>query len=42
MKKILIGISVLASVAVAAVFLLVGNVDKIVKGAIENRGSNPK
>ena len=39
MKKIVIGISVLAIVAVAGVFVLVGNLDKIVKGAIETIGS---
>ncbi len=39
MKKILIGISVLVVAAVVALFVLVGNLDKIVKGAIENIGS---
>lgn len=39
MRKIVVGISVLAVAAIVTVFLLVGNLDKIVKGAIETIGS---
>ncbi len=39
MKKILIGIAVLVIVAAIALYLLVGNLDKILKGAIEGAGS---
>lgn len=39
MKKILIGIGVLIVVAAVALYLLVGNLDKILKGAIEGAGT---
>jgi hypothetical protein len=39
MKKILIGIAGLAVVAAIALYLLVGNLDKILKGAIEGVGT---
>jgi hypothetical protein len=39
MKKILIGFTVLVVLVVVAVFVLIGNIDKIVKGAIEGVGS---
>jgi hypothetical protein len=39
MKKILIGIAGLALVAAIALYLLVGNLDKILKGAIEGVGT---
>ena len=40
MKKILIGIAILALIAGVAVFVLVGNLDKIVKGSLETIGSD--
>lgn len=39
MKKILIGIAALLIVGAIALYLLVGNLDKILKGAIEGAGS---
>ena len=39
MKKILIVFAGLAVIAVIALYLLVGNLDKILKGAIEGAGS---
>lgn len=39
MKKILIGISAIVVVAVLAVVFFLGNIDKIVKGALEDVGS---
>jgi hypothetical protein len=39
MKKILIGVAALVVVIVVAVVLLLGNIDKIVKGALEGVGS---
>ena len=39
MKKILIGISAIVVVVVLAVFFFLGNIDKIVKGALESVGS---
>lgn len=39
MKKILIGLAAFSVLVVLAVILLVGNLDKIVKGVIENVGS---
>ena len=39
MKKILIGVAGLAVVAAIALYLLVGNLDKILKGAIEGAGT---
>ena len=39
MKKILIVFAGLAVIAVIALYLLVGNLDKILKGAIEGVGS---
>ncbi len=40
MKKIAAGIGILALIAGIAVFILVGNLDKIVKGGLETVGSN--
>lgn len=39
MRKIFVGVAVLAVIAVIAGMLLIGNLDKIVKGAIEGIGS---
>ena len=39
MKKVVIGLAAIAVLAVAGVFLLVGNLDKIIKGALEGVGS---
>lgn len=39
MKKVLIGVAAIAVLAFIGVFLLVGNLDKIIKGALEGVGS---
>ena len=39
MKKLLVGVALLVACALAAVILVVGNVDKIIKGALEGIGS---
>lgn len=39
MKKVVIGLAALAVLVVAGVFLLVGNLDKIIKSALEDVGS---